>query len=592
MVEVGFREQTSLENTSSNSGTNGGPSVKSETVQPPAPPPRPDQRGNKGPDKPEGVTEVSGSGLRQPPPPVPRNSFKRPEVPPQLKTDEGNNTAGVSKPLPPPPKRPSVPNKQLVSPQDESNEPKPQNLLLPTPVVKSRVNSNVNSNNDNVNTNSVDIPDDPSALYAVINKPKKPTIIRPGKPSVKTGTEPKPDSSPIQIHDLQTETGSSDQNVPEFLRKRLKPTVNTEGEPTDNPTSVQGPILQPRPAPPLKPQVGTKPSLAAKPMVSAKPVIESAINSSVDTAENKGHTFEAKTVNSEQNSEQTNFPNQTSKPNPVRKPTIIRLSKSFHSGSVDNVQESNTNSSATENSIDNLSKPQPPPPKPRRPASVAITPKPAETDTSVHKQDLDTILRRQREPDTSNNEPGTQAVPKMSPRPSPRPAARTRPVSMMISPVARPPLPKHSFTTDDTQNKESHSHISNNPPRPPSKSPTKPQTSPSEHKNSTDHHPTHTNTEEAPAKPHRMSVHKIGVSVFPQLKPVAQQKPEPESKPEPSPPPKPTHGPQHPPPPARPGKPVTNVELDDTDSSQDEDFVIAKDRPERPPGRSFMNKKY
>ncbi|XP_052794680.1 SH3 domain-containing protein 19-like [Mya arenaria] len=127
------------------------------------------------------------------------------------------------------------------------------------------------------------------------------------------------------------------------------------------------------------------------------------------------------------------------------------------------------------------------------------------------------------------------------PKPSPRPAARSRPASMMVQPVSKPPPPSLGPSLDDSSVKMK----SQGPPSRPAFKPSRP----APHIKQT-HDSTEQSTEKSQDAPDRKPFHqRIGVSVMP-----------------------------------RPPAPARQQKAEDTDSSEEEEFFNAQEKPDRPPG--------
>lgn len=642
MCEVGFRDQSATmvpkdkpEATADDTETQDDSKLPEDsriTRAAPALAPRPALRGSN-PENQENSSSESRLQSRGPPPPVPRNSVIKPQVDRTLNTREDPsdsevvNVAGHDKQGPALPPRPSVPLPGAVPalparpPTSSRPSAGPQSAEIGAgtqsqPSLSSLKHSSGSDGNQDSDKkigseNAVDNAGDPSDLYSVINKPKRPTIIRPTKPSVKNVSESKmlpsggetssehPESKEENSllgrnqsstisnkgkYEMERNSGTErDENVPEFLRKKLKSTVNTEpstaGSSSVSPSSqCPAPPLKPKPSPPQKPALAAKPIVAVKPAVALKPSVISPQRSVSDssvaivTSVQNSHssTSDTKDLNNEQSKGSP-----PSKVESAKRPTIIRPAKPQHSGSVENIKDLSAESShaagaeVVDNVTNRLLPPRPLPSK--RPVSMISIPKHVEQDVS--EQSLDSLSHKE-----SVMTKSTENIRESeSPRPSPRPVARTRPTSVVFPAATRPQLPKHGMTTEDLN---TNTHSAQAPPRPQGR----PSQSSTQEVNKGD-------GLEDDKKSHRTSIHKLGVSVLPPPKGAQPLKLEPEMPEAPKcepqvspPPPKPAHRP----PPPRPGKqPDVHGEEDSTDSSSDEEFVTAKDKPDRPPGNLY-----
>ncbi|XP_053400118.1 SH3 domain-containing protein 19-like [Mercenaria mercenaria] len=616
-------------------------------AQAPAPAPRASPRGDKQ-EKPQDRTDSRGLS-RGAPPPVPRNSVIRNNVEKEeSSTDIEHKTEEVKtvphRGQPPPVPRPTIikpnvppsvpsgrpppalPGRPPASPKDPhqgfpsehlseqksgnieshpSPPPKPRGApppvprnpsvrnKLPSPIVPRKTDdlSNEIHQDSHVDTDSNEKSEqieDVSELYAVINKPKRPTIIRPGRPSAKSETEPKlenevkpadeikPKVSPTPriSKNIEHETESkvtensedlreglsenvNDGNpVPEFLRKKLKPTVDVGDRNVDEsgPTAGGGPNvpLKPRPQSTRGPPPATKPkpSVLPKPQVAAKPQSTVKVNETgthkhiVGTeaeTEKKENNDQSVSPQSEQVRTEINEASQNVKP-ATKRPTIIRPSRSVKSGSVENVNQENSSRKtdsdkpylfSDDSAIGSQPHTQPPLPN-KRPVSMINIHKAVENEDNHISENLQSNSSR-----SSENVSET-----LRPKPSPRPAARSRPVTMIVPPVSRPPLPNAGPKIDK----------SSLPPRPQGRPPPKPQVSETEQ----DHVKDDTHNELSDEKPSLRVP--FGVSVLP--------RPETEC----SGPPKPVR---------RPPPPKTSAHKS-SDSSDEEEFITAKEKPDRP----------
>ncbi|XP_060556964.1 SH3 domain-containing protein 19-like [Ruditapes philippinarum] len=552
---------------------------------------------------------------RGPPPPVPRPTIIKPNVPPSV-------PSGRTPPLPGrPPVSPKVPHQGIsehflehnldshdsqVSPPMPHGAPPPvpkgPSVMnkLPSPLVPRKINdlpqkdtNEIHKNSVDTNINAADLQDktdtveDVSELYAVINKPKRPTIIRPGRPSSTVKTEsnteneassaneikPKVSPTPRLPRNIKNESepsnvdnsldgskehseNKSDANpVPEFLRKKLKSTVD-QGDKQE--TDESGPTAGGGPKVPLKPRPlsskGPPPATKPKPSVLPKPQIASKPQSTVKAPETESHeaTFSQNAMEKKSIENQSEFHDnevhkeavhevpQQVKPAMTKRPTIIRPNKSVKTGSVENVSvESRTEKSdsdkvnlfSDDSAIDVKHRTQPPLPN-KRPVSMINIHRAVENEEHNMSENLSYNSSRSIE---NVSEPV---------RPKPRPAARSRPVTMIVPPVSRPPLPSAGPKRDK----------SGQPSRPLGRPPVKPPAP------EMDNHGKKHDSEDDVCDKKPLSQVPFGVSVFPK------------SEMENDSPPKPIHRP--PPPMKSPRKSL--------DSSDDEEFVTAKEKPDRP----------
>lgn len=534
--------------------------------------------------------KAKGLTHRGPPPPVPRPTVIKPDNSP---------LGGPHRQPPPVPGRPTVsledserkldfnesnsisPPRPLGAPPPLPRSPSARNKL-PSPVPlrsknisqKDTIEIHQAGDNKNSDSDSNEKPEkveDVNDLYAVINKPKRPTIIRPGKPTeeklkteTKTSEEIKPRLSPRKTeNNAESYSEVIDENpVPEFLRKKLKQTVDVESKSEANgvsPTAGGGPTspLKLRPISSRGPPPATKPkpSVLPKPQVAAKPV------SAVKTYEDKHGDTETENERTESDvkviSSQSEKPGgslsdiseavKQLKPAAVKRPTIIRPSRSAKYGSVENISHgSATDKTKSDEMLKPFSddsaiesKPHPLLPLPnRRPVSLINIHKAVEDDDHIS----ETLT-------TASSKSSENVSETLRPKPSPRPAARSRPVTMIVSPVSRPPLP----STGPRLAKSS------GPSRPQGGPPIQTLTNDIEQDDMK--HGSEKEMDHNKANKHVP----LGVPVFPKVET------------EHSSPPKPVRRP--PPPKSSPHK--------TSESSDDEEFVTAKDKPDRPPGNTF-----
>ena len=326
--------------------------------------------------------------------------------------------------------------------------------------------------------------------YAVINKTKRPTIIRPGRPVVPKELSNSEDQIPVknppvpsprmarkdlsdtviasQKLDVKTESGSSDAK-PEFLKLRLKST--TEQSETASKTSLDNekgalrvekgppPVLSPKP----------KPGVLPKPQVLAKPKINRSVDASHDKDVNKEivankseeSCFSDKNENTldehdkELKSEPLGDFSVNLKPAAVKRPTIIRPAKS-HSVEKLNASESQSSDVNQENDKTDITrvkqflddsnlrpKPRTQPPLPnKRPVSMINIPKSVEQDTDE--------MPSSRSMNFASGD---------KPKPIPRPAARARLVSVAVPNTSQdetsslPPRSQHRPSGHETAKK-------------------------------------------------------------------------------------------------------------------------------------------
>ena len=405
-------------------------------------------------------------------------------------------------------------------------------------------------------------------LYSVINKPKRPTVIRPNRPGVtdknpsqqNTQNEEKVEESQSPSVINKDEQDSTDSNSmlrarksffeskqeeafrPEFLTKKLKPTIPSESENNEN-HRIPTTLSQNKPPPPpakLKPTIVPKPQIAAKPKVALKPTIQTTDSKVKQDEESSKETHSSNSISTGVKAAIVDFSKQT----PVKRPTIIRPSRKVQSYSTENVnnldqsEESPENTSSKfQSSDDNLnrvqSRPQPPLPT-KRPVSLINIP-----DAIAHEEKRLSVESGSQFYISNSSE----NINKMqsSPSPTPRPKARPRPMSMMIPSSARPPLPSAGPKIEDK------GKISLSPPSRPRQRPAMTG-----------------DNEKAPTFANRMST--IGIAVLPGVKKnEANNKDHSESI-------KQTQVAQ------------ISPEIEGRESSEEEEFFTAPTKPDRPSG--------
>ncbi|KAL4229839.1 hypothetical protein ACF0H5_010231 [Mactra antiquata] len=519
--------------------------------------------------------------MRGPPPPVPRPTVIRPKGPPlsgpprlpppvpgrpkdqvtDVNADSkiGSDIGSSVKTTPP---RPSVAPPLSGAPPPLPRTPSARQRPLPPSSSPSVSKQNEIQNEDNPNTieNEGLNVDNNQDFYAVIERPKRPTIIRPKKKESDSSEENKqkitPDLPPRLYENDDNENINTNSNadkkesmskdcpdgqneVPEFLRKKLKSTTveNTSNSDTASLSAGSKPEIStnPRPLssgappPPLKPKpsVLPKPQVAAKPAISAKPVAITTANQNTSNSLNEIHVSTNRETNLN-STHKTNENTDVSKPTMVKRPTIIRPSKGGNFGSVENVSLNNksneTSHSVDDSAINSVVKRSQPPLPNKRPVSMVDIHKAVENEEKHFNNSHNNITSSVE--DINNGE--------LRPKPSPRPVVRTRPTSMMVPPVSRPPQP----TT--LPNK---SENSSPPLRPQIRAPNK---------------TTDSDGNKPPARPHAP----IGVAVLPNMGGDFG-------------PPKPA---RRPPPPSK----SSPKQQQDSSSDDDDEFVTAQEKPDRP----------
>lgn len=556
----------------------------------------------------EKAEEARSASIRGPPPPVPRPAVIKPNVP--------TSVAPQRQP-------PAVPGRPITNPQgimlDQSSErncqekshispPKPHGVPPPvprSPSAKTKIppqlvpfNPNVPPPSDSKETHTTPSDTNPdlessektensenvSKLNAVINKSKRPTIIRPSKPVIKSNLEQNVDNPAHSANKAESNISPTprlprfvdsklsktspfhdtldEDTVPEF--KKLKPTVDKKNEGDESVftagsgssgATVQGQFtvpLKPKPmssrGPP--PEMKPKPSvLQLKSQVSAKPLPSPSLNEleSHEQTTNVDHESGKKENNNEkvspqreQNKNDTNEFAQAVKSTLPKRPTIIRPNRAVKFGSVENVSQAIDgkridsddhmktfidDSAAISSSLQS----QPPLPN-KRPVSMI----------NIHK-----AMEEPSDCFNTNSSNSSENISEtLRPKPLPRPAARTRPVSMRVPPMPRPPLPSTGSKTE-----KSNRGRSDLPPRPL----LKPQPSSSDHNDES--------TVDEMTNENLGTSHLFGVSVLP--RPELDHSGRPKS----------FRKPQHP-----------RSAQKSSESSEEEEFVTANEKPDRPSG--------
>ena len=461
-------------------------------ARPPPPKPTPARVPPPVPKKEEsGLTDHGTTEFRSPPSPA-----KHPVPPPKApRVSPSNNTADlVSKPpRAQPPKVPSKScDKQLpfeLLPTNDFNETE-QRIDNEQFKDMKVIDFDRNDAHNQTNTPShviVSAGDE----YAVINKPKRPTIIRPGRPVVKESTvtedsdTPKParnppapsprmtrkdagalptDASATNLKTHATIKEYSANSTPEFLQLKLKSTVNQSDETgidknkSEKEGKVPPPVLAPKP----------KPGVLPKPQVMAKPKSIKNSSSSQFGEKDKEHFTDKsvkisdKNTNADEEHENETLDEEAPKLHSVKRPTIIRPSKSRSVEKLSSSESLSIGNKTNEGldqeglnfnqTVDDFSlKPQPrdQPPRPnRRPVSMINIPKTVE-------RDINEITASK----SMNFASGDTVEDK--PKPVPRPVARARPMSMAV-PVNKhvdeeksylPPRPLHRPVEHETKRK-------------------------------------------------------------------------------------------------------------------------------------------
>ena len=433
------------------------------------------------------------SGARPPPPkPTPAR------IPPVPKKEEaGPNPPPAKRPGPPVPRAPPEENTaDLVSKPPRAQSPKvpskscdthlPSELLSTSDLneldqqIHNEQNTDIKDITFKANDahNQINTPSHVLAStgdeYTVINKPKRPTIIRPGRPVVKESSAsedkdtPKPVRNPPVPSPRMTRkdvgTLSADLNLtnlkmvvkaeepgpdstPEFLKLKLKSTVGQSDDSSETGIDknkagkAPPPVLAPKP----KPGVLPKPQVMAKPKLNKDSPSNQVRESNNENFINKSVNISVKRTNidehqrNEAHDEDVIAPKSTS----VKRPTIIRPAKSQSVEKLSSSESLNSGDKANENlkqvgksfnhTVDDSSlrpKPRNQPPLPnKRPVSMINIPKTVE-------HDIDEITTSK-----SMNFASGDSVDK--PKPVPRPVARARPMSMVV------PLNKHVAHVED-----------------------------------------------------------------------------------------------------------------------------------------------
>ena len=453
--------------------------------------------------------------------------------------------------------------------------------------------------------------------YAVINKPKRPTIIRPGRPVVKEpkvtedGDGPKPARKPPEPSPrmprkeagaLITDTNATNHktnvaneesgtnSTPEFMKLKLKSTVNQSAEIDIDKAKVHKegnappPVLAPKP----------KPGVLPKPQVMAKPMSVQDSASSQTEGYDNDKSVKMGTPGEEDTNERLDKEAVIIKPTTVKRPTIIRPSKSqsvekLNSSETQSIENKtnegfnqgkiNFNQAADDSSLGKRTNMQPPPLPNKRPVSMINIP-----DTVEHDTNEITAYK-------SMNFASGNGV-KDKPKPVPRPVARPRPMSMIVPGNKHadeeksdfPPKPLHRPADNDTKPKVpigvavlpqlvnvEGSDISLSPPKPTGRPPP-PKVSPkTENKESSDD-ATKTSPQ-GPPKPGRPSMRPAPPNKSPKVAENISSdddlKVSQESPPKPGRPPVPKVSPKS--------------EMKDTDSSEEEFHSVAQEPPRPPP---------
>ena len=388
--------------------------------------------------------------------------------------------------------------------------------------------------------------------YAVIQKPKRPTIIRPGKPETIQNTENKEQvfshmpsngtpTLPPRLYDENSKDASD--NLPEFLKKKLKSTVVNDSERTTEENKDQGSIGPP-PATKPKPSVRPKPPTPNKPSVSSKPTI---IKPSLPVKSQSSDDVTVPETLKQTADDTADKLDQTEilKPISTKRPTIIRPSKPAGSGSMENIPTSE-NSQADLRVKDDCDLHRPKAFPSQRPVTMFNFSNTAEQDLMNKGSHLNTKT------DFGENGSSQEDVSISRPKPLPRPAARSRPASMMVQSVSKP-VSGTSSSQDDAGLPAKHS----SPPLRPAAKPSRPSLPAMAQEPQNTNHPPSGEATHA-----EKSVRKFGVSVLPQ--------------------------PSAPPKPPSPRKTETQTAGKPESSSSDEEFVDAQDKPDRPSGESWL----
>ena len=532
-------------------------------------------------------TPPSPSRRTGPPPPAPR-----PNIPSESATEP------VSKPprMPPPRLPPETQVTQLPSnlplvPNRNIDGERTQNELLTDSVEQNA--PGVNSFDEQNTPSHIVIPT--GEEYAVINKPKRPTIIRPGRPVVpkepastleddsKVPITNPPRHSPRlarkEVNENSTETVivskdtnfkseavNSEDKIPEFLKLKLKSTTEetkTAGdihsqnkEETVKVHKLPPPVLAPKPKPGIlpKPQVSPKPKLNKTIDTSQNEVKNEIVRDKFDNSINIDGRSEVKN-DEKTNSEQKPDPFVDLKPL-VKRPTIIRPAKAQSVEKLNSTESQNTqqeserieDSSFRQSLDDSNLRPTPraqPPIPNKRPVSMINIPKSIEQDTSD--------MSFSKSMNFASGDIGDK------PKPVPRPAARARPMSIAV-PGLRKPLSDTNLEVKQ-------------PPRP----------------------------QQRPPEPEVVKKVPLGVSVLPQPDKIASSNDKvTPAKPARRPPPPKIEGKDSsdddtktsPPGPPKPGRPSVRppppkvspkLEQKDTDSSEEEFHSVAQEPPRPPP---------
>lgn len=468
--------------------------------------------------------------------------------------------------------------------------------------------------------------------YAVINKPKRPTIIRPSKPSIKESSvdsddqkavrnppvpsprmprkEREANSSDSEFSSQKTAVGKDELGIanttPEFLKLKLKSTTNQSSDTNDTNSGTKRetvsigkgppPVLTPKPKPGIlaKPQVSTKPKFNTSSETDQTGEIRNAMLT--DNADKSIDKTSVK-VNEQKRNEERDVDIGSLKQAAVQRPTIIRPAKSLSTEKLnssdsqkgaDTTQGSfvsdRTNISRSVDDSDLSAKPilQPPLPN-KRPVSMINIPKSVEQDTNE--------VPSSKSMNFAAGDIGGK------PQPVPRPVARARPMSVAV-PVSKqtsgieersagPPRPQHRPVEHDTGKKvplgvavlprpiksETSGDIVTPPkqerrPPPPKVSPRSEETGTSERYNKI--------SPQGPPKPGRPSAGPTPTKISPRMKESSSS--DEDVKTSLQGPPKPSRPSVRPPPP----KVSPKSEVKD-DSSSDEEYLSVSQEPPRPP---------